>query len=112
MKRFVLHWAVIVIAVYIAAALLSPRIRYRSNADILLFSLVLGLLDTFIGPVLRVLTFPFTLLTFGLFSLIVNGFLFWMAANLEGHIAVQGFISAVLAAIVVSVVNVVVGHLV
>ncbi len=110
MKGFVVNWVVIVIAVFIAAALLPTQITYRSTADVAIFALILGLLDAFVLPVLRVISFPLTLVTFGLFSLVLNALLFWLAAIVEGNIGVAGFITVFIAAIIVSAVNVVVGR--
>lgn len=111
MRRFVVNWVVIVVAVYLAAKLLPGKISYQSTVDLLTFAVVLGLLDAFVLPVLKILSFPLNLISFGLFSLVLNAALFWAAAALEGHVTVAGFFSALIAAIIVSVVNLVVGHL-
>lgn len=111
MKRFVVNWLVIVIAVFIAIALLPGQITPRSTSDVLVFALVLGLLDAFVAPILKILSFPLNLLTFGLFSLVLNALLFWLAVVLEGHISVTGFVTVFLAALVVSAVNLIVGRL-
>jgi putative membrane protein len=108
--HFILNWAVIVVAVFIAAALL-PGLTYASTADVLVFGLILGLLNAFVAPILRLLTLPIRLLTFGLFTLIINAALFWFAAILEGNVRVAGFLTALLAALIVSAVNVVFGRL-
>jgi putative membrane protein len=112
--RFVVNWLAIVIAVYIAAAVLPSMIRYSSYGGLAAFGLVLGVLNAFVGPVLKVLTFPLTVLTLGLFSLVVNALLFWFAASISGSlvgigtVTVSGFLAALIAALVVSVVSVIV----
>lgn len=111
MTRFVLNWAVIVVAVFVATKLLPGQITYGSTNDILLFALVLGLLNAFVAPILRLITFPIRLLTLGLFTLVINAGLFWLAAVLVGNVQVAGFVTAILAALIVSVVNLVFGHL-
>lgn len=111
MTRFALNWSLIVIAVFIAATLLPGQISYGSTQDVLIFALVLGLLNAFVAPILRLLTFPITLLTFGLFSLVINAALFWLAAGLVGDVKVAGFLTAILAALIVSTVNLVFGRL-
>ncbi len=110
MRGFVVNWIVIVVAVFIAAALLQGQITYRSTADIALFAVILGLLDAFVLPILRVISFPLTVITFGLFSLVLNALLFWLAATVEGNIGVASFVTAFIAAIIVSAVNVVLGR--
>ena len=51
----------------------------KSFGSALLASLVIGLINAFLGPILHLLAIPITILTLGLFSLCVNGFLFWIA---------------------------------
>lgn len=111
MTRLVVNWLVIVVAVVLAAQLLPGQIVYRSFADVALFAVVLGLLNAFVAPVIKLLTFPLTLLTLGLFSLVVNALMFWLAASLSGHVVVSGFATAFIAALIVSVVNLFLGRL-
>jgi putative membrane protein len=115
MTRFVVNWLAIVIAVYIAAAVLpTSMIAYSSYGGLAAFGLVLGLLNAFVGPILKILTFPLTLLTLGFFSLVVNALLFWFAASISGSIlglgtvTVSGFLAALVAAVIVSVVSLIV----
>ena len=105
-----INWVAIVVAVFIAARLLPEQITYRSTADIALFAVILGLLDAFILPILSLISFPLNLVTFGLFSLVLNALLFWLAAVVEGNIGVENFITVFIAALVVSAVNLVVGR--
>jgi len=109
-RRFIVNWIVIVIAVFIAAALLRGHLTYASTTDVLVFAIVLGLIDAFIRPVLKILSFPLNLITFGLFSLVLNALLFWFAASIERHVTVDSFVTAFIAALIVSAVNLVVGR--
>jgi putative membrane protein len=68
-------------------------------------ALVLGLVNTLIRPILLLLTLPVTVLSMGLFILVVNGFLFWAVAQLVEGFYVAGFWSAVGAAILYSVIS-------
>ena len=111
MTRFVLNWVVVVVAVVIATKLLPGQISYGATSDLLLFALVLGLLNAFVAPILRLLTCPIQLLTLGLFTFVINAGLFWLAAVVEGNVQVAGFLTAFLAALIVSVVNLAFGHL-
>jgi putative membrane protein len=65
-------------------------------------ALVLGLLNAFLRPVLILLTLPVTLLTLGLFTLVINAFLFYLAAHLVRGFHVAGFWQAFVAALVFS----------
>jgi putative membrane protein len=71
----------------------------------LLFALVLGVLNAFVRPVLLLLTLPLTVITLGLFTLIVNAFVFWVATLLPVGVHVDSFLAAILGALVVSVVS-------
>ena len=71
----------------------------------LIAALVLGLLNAVIRPVLILLTLPVNLLTLGLFTFVINGFLFWATAEVLEGFAVRSFGWAVLGAIVYSLVS-------
>lgn len=70
----------------------------------ILASFALGFLNTIIKPVLKIFTFPITILTLGLFSLLINVLIFWMLTFIPG-IAIDGFISAVSALLIVTLVS-------
>jgi putative membrane protein len=82
-----------------------PAVHVDGFGTALIVALVLGLLNTFIRPVLIILTLPVNLLTLGLFTFVINGFLFWFAARILEGFAVRGFWWAVLAAIVYSLIT-------
>ena len=62
-----------------------------------------GLVNAVLGPVLRLLSLPITLVTFGLFSLVVNGALLAVTAGLTDYLDVGGFVQTVVAALLMSV---------
>jgi putative membrane protein len=64
-----------------------------------------GLVNALIGPVLRLISLPLTLVTFGLFSLVINAALLGITAGLSDSLDVGGFFATVLAAILISVLN-------
>jgi putative membrane protein len=104
MARLLVVWLVNTAAL-IAVAYLMPSVSISSFGAALVAALFLGLVNTVIRPVLVLLTLPVTVLTLGLFIFVINGLLFWaVGAFIEGfHVA--GFWSAVLGAIVYSVVS-------
>jgi putative membrane protein len=71
----------------------------------LIAALILGLVNTLVKPVLVLLTLPVTLVTMGLFILVINAFLFWLVAHVVEGFHVASFGSAFLAAIVYSVIS-------
>src|SRR5687767_6460881 len=102
--KLLLVWLVNAIAL-VAVAYLMPSIAVSSFGAALAAALVLGLVNAVVRPVLVLLTLPVTVLTLGLFIFVLNGLLFWMVASwLEGF-HVGGFWSAVLGAILFSLVS-------
>jgi putative membrane protein len=97
--------------VLIAQQLLPDGIAFATWQGLIIFAVVLALLNAFIRPIVKILTFPITLITFGLFSLIVNALFFWLAATLTREVTVANFLSAFVAALLVSIVNLIIGHL-
>ncbi len=69
----------------------------------LLVAVVWSVITMVIRPVLRILTLPITLITFGLFSLVLNALLFWMMALIVPGFTVSGFLAALLGALVLSI---------
>ena len=70
-----------------------------------LTAVILGLLNVFIRPVIQLLALPLTLLTLGLFALVVNGLFFWFVASFVDGFTVMGFWPAFLGALIMSVVS-------
>jgi putative membrane protein len=101
---FLLRLLVNAAAVYLAVRWV-PGIRAEGLAAILIAALVLGLVNTIIRPILLVVTLPITLVTLGIFLLVLNAFCFWLTAALVPGLAVDSFLPAFLGAIVVSVVS-------
>ena len=102
--RILLVWLVNTVAL-IAVAYLMPSIAVSSFWSALIAALVLGLVNAIIRPVLIMLTLPVTILSLGIFILVINGLLFWLVgAVLEGFV-VQGFWAGFLGAILFSIVS-------
>lgn len=102
LKQIVVVWLVTAAAIGVAAALL-PSVKVDGGLFTLLgIAVVFGFVNALIGPVLRLISLPLTLVTFGLFTLVVNGVLLAITAGLSGALDVGGFFSAVLAALLIS----------
>ena len=78
----------------------------------IIVAIVLGLLNAIVKPILVVLTIPITILTLGLFYLVINVLMVYLAASLVGGFRVDNFIGALLFSIIVSVVSSIVGSIV
>lgn len=102
--RLIVSWIINAVAL-LALPYLMRSVEVDSFGVALIAALVLGLVNALIRPLLVLLTLPVTLLTLGLFILVINGLLFWMVAQLIGGFHVAGFWSAFGAAILYSVIS-------
>ena len=102
MKIF-FQWFVSALAIGIAAYLV-PGVTV-TLVGTLIAAVVLGALNLFIRPILVVLTFPITVITLGLFSLVINAGLVMLASLVVPGFSVDGFWTAFLFALVLSIVN-------
>jgi len=82
-----------------------PGISVTGFYPALIAAVVLGLLNIIIRPILLILTLPITILTLGLFALVINGFLFLFAASFIDGFAVDSFWSALLGSILMSIIS-------
>lgn len=96
--RLILLWILNAVAL-LAVTWLLPSIHLSGFDSALAAALVLGLINTLVRPVLAILTLPLTVLTLGIFYLVLNGLLFWLASALLPGFEVAGFGSALLGAI-------------
>ena len=88
--RLLLVWIFNAMAL-IAVAYFLPGIKVDGFFAALLAALVLGLVNTLIRPILVVLTLPITIVTVGLFILVINGFLFWFVGSVLNGFSVADF---------------------
>ena len=96
-----LVWILNAVALLVVAYIL-PGITVASFGSALIAALVLGLLNTLVKPLLIVLTLPITIVTLGLFLLVLNALVFWFAGSILKGFQVEGFWWAVIGAIVYS----------
>jgi len=82
--------------------LMVPGIHVRSGLDLLLAALVLGTINAVIRPLLWVLTLPLTVLTFGIFALLINALMVKVTADLVPGFEVDSFADALFAAIIMA----------
>ncbi|EJC62038.1 phage holin family protein [Alcaligenes ammonioxydans] len=99
-----LVWILNAVALLVVAYIL-PGITVASFGSALIAALVLGLLNTLVKPLLIVLTLPITIVTLGLFLLVLNALVFWFAGSILKGFQVEGFWWAVIGAIVYSLVS-------
>ena len=91
-------WLVTAIGLLIVSAMV-PGIKAKTIGDLLLAALILGIINASIRPLLLILTWPLTVLSFGLFALLINAFMLQLTAELVSGFEVRDFASALLGAI-------------
>ncbi|HEY9097455.1 MAG TPA: phage holin family protein [Thiobacillus sp.] len=101
--RLLLLWFLNALAL-LAVTYLLPSIQVSGLGSALLAALVLGFFNTLVRPVLTILTLPITVITLGIFYLVLNGLLFWLASAFISGFEVHGFGSAVVGAILYGVI--------
>ncbi len=107
MLRLLINWVLSAFAVWIVAQLV-PGVSVHGARNALVAALVIGFINATIGLVLKVITFPLTLITLGLFWLIINALMLELAsALLAPGFQVRNFLAAFIGAIVLSLVNMV-----
>lgn len=104
MTRFIAHWFVVGVALGVTAWLL-PGVHVDSAVALIVGSLVLGFVNALVRPFLTLLTLPLTVLTLGLFYLVVNAAAFALAAWIVPGFTVDTLGAAMLGALLVSLVS-------
>lgn len=95
---------ILAVAVWVAAYII-PGVEIDSFQSLLIVSLILGAVNAFIKPILVLLTLPLTIVTLGLFLLVINGLLVLLVDSLVPGFSVGSFLIAILFSIVVSLIS-------
>jgi putative membrane protein len=104
MFRMLIHWAVSALAVWITS-LVIPGFYVRGVAAALIAAIVIGLVNATLGLFLKIVTFPLTILTLGIFWLVINGIILKLASVFVPGFEIRSFGAAFLGAIALSFVN-------
>jgi putative membrane protein len=110
MNRFVIRIGAVALALLLAQEII-PGVSIDSLLTALLGALVLGVLNTLVRPLLILLTLPITILTLGLFIIVINVAMVAMAAWLLPGFTIDTILAAVLTTLLISVVSIVVERL-
>jgi putative membrane protein len=113
MTKFFLRWVINAIALYLAIFLLDGRgLEFTGTwVSIVWLALIFGLVNAFLRPLISLLTCPLIIVTLGLFTLLINTFMFWLTGEIGQAfnlgLSVEGFWPAFLGGLIVSVVSIV-----
>jgi putative membrane protein len=107
LKKFIQSWAINTLAVLVAVYIV-PGIHYHQALDLLVASLLLGILNAVLRPLLLIVALPLVILTLGFFLLIINALLlYFVSFVLHPHFYVDRFSSAFWGALIISIVSVI-----
>ena len=96
---FLLRWIINTLALLLASYIV-PGVSFSSFWSALLASLIFGLINAIIRPIMILLTLPVNIVTLGLFTLVINALMFWLASSIVKGFTVTGFWPAFFGALV------------
>ena len=105
---FILHWAITALSLWVASRVFRG-ISFADTSSLVISALLLGFANAIVKPLLIVLTLPLTLLTFGLFLLVINALMILLVSALVRGFKVSGFWTAFFASIFIAVLSWVIG---
>lgn len=105
---FLLHWAITALSLWVASRVFRG-ISFADTSSLVISALLLGFANAIVKPLLIVLTLPLTLLTFGLFLLVINALMMLLVSALVRGFKVSGFWTAFFASIFIAVLSWVIG---
>ena len=105
---FLLHWAITALALWVASQIFQG-IKFADTASLVVSALLLGFANAIVKPLLIILTLPLTLLTFGLFLLVINALMILLVSSLVKGFTVSSFWTAFFASIFISLLGMVIG---
>ncbi len=108
---FLLHWGITALSLWVASHIFKG-IRFTDTGSLIVSALLLGFANAIVKPLLIVLTLPLTLLTFGLFLLVINALMIMLVSSLVRGFTVSGFWTAFFASIFIAVLSFVLGSFV
>ena len=111
MAYVIVNWLLSALSLIIVAHVV-PGFSVQSFGAALIAALVMGLINSTLGLLLKILTLPLTIVTFGLFLFVINAFILRMTSGLVSGFYVQSFGAAFIGAIVLALVSTILRHLV
>ena len=109
MTDFLIHWAIMSLSLWVASYLFSG-IKFSNKSSLLISALVLGFVNAVLRPILLILTFPITIVTLGLFVLVVNALMIMLVAKLVNGFKLSGFWTAFFVSIFIALFTLVIEH--
>ena len=103
--RFIIRILANSLAIYLAAYFI-PQVSVSGNWKVFLIcGLVLSLINMIIKPILKLISLPLIIITFGFFSIVINILTIWLLTKVVSFLSITGLVAFILTALIVSVVN-------
>ncbi len=102
--KLIIKWVISALTLFAIGNLISG-ISISGAYAALVAAAILALINAIIGPIIKFLTLPLTILTLGLFTFVVNALLFWFGSTIVKGFQVDGFIPALLASLIMTIVS-------
>lgn len=104
--RFAIRWFICSLGLWIAAGILGQRINYDSRLGVIITAgFILAIVNAFIKPIVVILSLPAILFSLGLFMIVINGLMVLLVSKLYSSLEVTNFGAAMLAGMVIGLVN-------
>ena len=105
-SRFLIRWLVCSLGLWIAAGLFGKWVGYGNHVEVIIIAgLILAAINVVIKPIVVILSLPAVLLTLGLFMIVVNGFMVFLASKMYAPLKITNFGAAILVGMVIGLVN-------
>ena len=108
---FLLHWGITALSLWVASHVFSG-LKFADVSSLIVSALLLGFANAIVKPLLIMLTLPLTLLTFGLFILVINALMMLLVARLVKGFKVASFLTAFFANMFIGLLSIVIGSFV
>lgn len=102
--KLLINLALNILALLVVAYLV-PGFSFDSIQSVIVASIVIGIINTIIKPIFQILALPITIITFGIFALIINIFLLWAASWIVPGFDIVGLWTAVIGSIALSLIS-------
>jgi len=110
MKTLILAWLISAVSILIVGHII-PGFEVQSFGSALIAAVVIGLINATVGLFLKIITIPISILTFGIFLLVINALMLMFASSLLSGFTVMGFWAAFFGAVVLAIVNMIIRSL-
>lgn len=108
--RWLLHWIVNAVALLVVSRLVSG-FQIRSLGSAMIAVVIIGFVNATLGLFLKIMTFPLSLLTLGLFVLVIDAFVLWLSSKVVPGFSITGFSPALIAALVLALIQMFLGYI-